>query len=83
MLGVGGKLCRPTYLTSLFTQGYLHPIAQDFVLLAFEPLKAIWMLYNSLGYHCQCLVTLMVKKCFLFLRQNLLCFSLCLVLLIL
>lgn len=49
MVGVGGELWRPTYPTSLFTQGYLHPVAQDFVQMAFEYLKAIWTLCSLHG----------------------------------
>lgn len=38
---------------------------------------------TSLGHCCPCLVTLIIKKCFLMLRQNILCFSLCLLPLVL
>lgn len=43
---VGRELGRSTYPTSLFTQGYLHPVAQDFVQMPFAYLKAFWTLYN-------------------------------------
>lgn len=49
MVGARKEPWRSTYPTSLFTQGCLDPIAQDFVPMAFEYLKAIWTHYNLPG----------------------------------
>jgi len=68
----GGLLVQP----SLLKQGHLEPIAQDHVRTASEYLQG-WRPATSLVNLCQCLVTLIVKQCFLMLRENPLYFSSC------
>ena len=70
---VGKDLWRSSGPVLLPKQGQLEPFAQDRVQTAFEYLQGE-RLHNLFGNLLQCSVTLVVKKCFLMFRGNLLWF---------
>jgi len=81
MLGVGRDLCGSSIPTPLPKQGHLKQGAKDLVQAGFECLQREST--TPLGSLFQCSVTLRVKKFFLLFRWNFLCFSLCLLPLVL
>ena len=81
--GVGRDLCGPSSPTPLPKQGHLQQAAEDLVQVGFEYLQRRRLHKPPLGSLFQCSVTLRVKKFFLMFRWNFLCFSFCLLPLVL
>jgi len=73
MEGTFWRSCGPT---TLLNQGHLETVSQDHVQMAFEYLQG-WRTHSLRRRLCQWSVTLTVKKCFLTLTKNLLCFDFC------
>jgi len=77
MVGVGRDLCGSSNPTPLLKQGLLQQAAQDLVQAGLEYLQRR-RLHNPLWAACsRALSPFKVKKFFLMFRQNILCFSLC------
>lgn len=72
---VGRGLWRSSSPSPLLKQGHLEQVTQDYVQSGFEYLQG-WTFHSSLGSFFQ-RTTLMVRQCFLMVRQNLLCLNLC------
>ena len=81
IVGIGRDLCGSSSPTPLPKQGHLQQAVEDLVQAGLECLL-LWR-YSSLGSLFQGSVTLRGKKFFLMFRQNFLCFSLCLLPLVL
>jgi len=82
MVGVGRDLCGSPSPTPLPKQGHLQQAVEDLVQARLEYLQRR-RIHNPSGQPVPVLVTLRGKKFFLMFRRNFLCFSLCLLPLVL